>query len=190
MVERAGLENRYRAYARSRVRIPPSPPLDHRAPGPRSSAARRPAKRVCRKRSVRKRSFGQKRSCRPCCGFCRVPRHSRPDRDSVPHIGEVSERPKERAWKARRWLIPASRVRIPPSPPAFDHGRRREPENTVPTSARMRFDCREVRDRGDGATGEPGQALTGAALSPQPRVQPVSDFAAVGRPRRAFPRGS
>src|SRR3990172_8899280 len=27
--------------------------------------------------------------------------------------------PKERDWKSRRWLNPASRVRIPPSPPRF-----------------------------------------------------------------------
>ncbi len=36
---------------------------------------------------------------------------------SPPRFGEVSERPKEHAWKACRWAKPASRVRIPPSPP-------------------------------------------------------------------------
>src|SRR5205823_13362822 len=33
-----------------------------------------------------------------------------------PHPGEVSERLKERDWKSRGREIPASRVRIPPSP--------------------------------------------------------------------------
>src|SRR5690606_5856659 len=32
-------------------------------------------------------------------------------------FGEVSERFKEHAWKACMWVFPASRVRIPPSPP-------------------------------------------------------------------------
>ena len=35
------------------------------------------------------------------------------------YSGEVSERLKEHAWKVCKRLIPASRVRIPPSPPVW-----------------------------------------------------------------------
>ena len=47
------------------------------------------------------------------------PEHGRP----VSHMKQLLERcpswPKERDWKSRRRLIPASRVRIPPSPPCI-----------------------------------------------------------------------